>query len=189
MYWQVYLHKTSIASETMLKEYILRLKSLISTGNLEESGNSLLTQFFFDLKNGTINENNYLSRFTELDDVDVLTSLKVYKNHPDIILNYLSNSILNRRLFAINLQDTPILSDFESKIRQNIVHNLSFDEETCNSLVFRGQETTQAYNNFKQNIKVLKKDGQVKPLSDLLNLWINVKKVTKFYLCYPRIIE
>ena len=189
MYWQVYLHKTSIVAETMLRQFIQRLKILILSENFEDKWSCLLTNFFTDFRNGTINENTLLSRFTELDDVDVLTSLKIYKNHPDKILNYLSNSILNRRLFAINLQDTPISSDFESKVRLNIGQKSGFDSETCNNLVFKGQETTQAYNNYKQNIKVLKKDGAIEPLSNLLNPWINVKKVTKFYLCYPRFIE
>jgi len=189
MYWQVYLHKTSIASETMLREFVIRLQSIVGTQKSTVYSYCPLTKFFMDKESGIINEEEYLDRFLELDDIDVLSSLKFYKDHPDNILNFLSNSILKRRIFAITLQEEQISSDFEAKIRLRVVQALRFDSETSESLVFKGQETTQAYNNFKQNIKVLKKDGDIRPLSELLNVWINVKKLTKFYLCYPRIIE
>ncbi len=189
MYWQVYLHKTSISSETMLREFVVRLKTMLEASDLTLHSSCFLTKFLRDSMNGTINEDNYVERFTELDDVDVISSLKIYKNHPDIILNYLSNSILERRLFAINLQDKPFSSDFVTNLRHKIEQNLGVSASLSKSLVFKGQETTQAYNSYKQDIKVLKKDGVIVPLSELLNLWINVKKVTKYYLCYPRFIE
>lgn len=189
MYWQVYLHKTSIAAETMLKQFVKRLKTLIKEENHTAAKGCFLTNFIQMQMNGTINDDNYLEKFTELDDVDVISSLKNYKNNPDIVLNYLSNSILSRQLFAITLQDAPITSDFKLKIRQKINQSLGLGPSIGESLVFEGQETTQAYNNYKQDIKVLKKDGVIQPLSELLNLWVNVKKVTKYYLCYPRINE
>lgn len=189
MYWQVYLHKTSIASETMLKQFVLRLKEVLKEGKETEDNVPSLTKFVLQQMNGTINDDNYLDKFTELDDVDVIFSLKNYKNHPDIVLNYLSKSILDRRLFAITLQDVPLTSDFKLKIRQKVDRTLGFEPSICESLVFEGQETTQAYNNYKQDIQVLRKDGVIQPLSELLNLWVNVKKVTKYYLCYPRINE
>jgi len=188
MYWQVYLHKTSIAAECMLREYVRRLKHLLSEDSSFE-GKGRLSKFLAGRINGTITDTNYLDSFLDLDDVDVLSSLKLYKDHPDYILSYLSRSILERKLFAITLQDDPFDSDFMSKVRQNAEQDLSIAPELSRGLVFLGQETTKAYNNYKQDIKVLRKNGGITPLSEVLNLWVNVKKVTKYYACYPRLNE
>ncbi len=189
MYWQVYLHKTSIVAERLLKEYMHRLIELIKGENLGDVPDSALVSFIRKRLNGTINDNNYLETFTELDDIDVLASIKAFKNHPDQILSYLATSILKRQLFKLILQNSPISGDFINEIRQKAVKQLHFPSEMVSGLIFKGEESTQAYNNYKEDIKVLMKDSQVKPLAELLNSWINVKKVTKYYLCYPKIIE
>jgi len=193
MYWQVYLHKTSIVAERMLKEFVLRLTDLIKDNKLASRANSGLVPFLQARLSGTINDDDYLEAFTSLDDVDVLSSVKESINHPDPVLSYLSTSILNRRLHKLFLSDDPIPSDLIEEKRQNAVAVLKQHFPTHNNLeklvqklIFTGQESNQAYNNTRQTIRVLQKDGVVTPLSEVLETLINVKKITKHYLCYPK---
>ncbi len=56
-------------------------------------------------------------------------------------------------------------------------------------LFLRGKIENRAYNLEKQIINILKKDGKLKDVaraSDHLNLKTLSKKVTKFYICYPK---
>lgn len=193
MYWQVYLHKTSIVAERMLKEYVTRLHELIKEGQIKSMTSVGLVPFLEARLNGTINDNNYLEAFTSLDDVDILSSVKESIKHPDPALRYLSTSILHRRLHKLFLSDNPISSDLIAEKRQNAVVTLKeyFPnhpniENLVQKLIYQGQESNQAYNNTRQTIRVLRKDGFVTPLSEVLNTLINVKKITKYYLCYPK---
>ncbi len=187
MYWQVYLHKTSVKSERMLKELVQRIKLLIRENKFQEKDWTDLTRFLKDVQDGIINDTNYLKTFATLDDIDVMANVKLLVNHPDFIVSYLSKSILHRRLFALEMQNSPFKSDQILNTRLKVAGHLKISKDFATGLVYAGNESTQAYNNYKEDIRVLKKDGKVYPLSEVLNSWINVKKVTKFYLCYPRI--
>ena len=66
-------------------------------------------------------------------------------------------------------------------------HDLS-DEEVA-YFVFTGQIENTAYNSDSQNINVLRKNGKIVDVtkaSDHLNLKTLSKKVTKYYICYPK---
>ena len=101
MYWQVYLHKTSVAAEKMLVSALLRAKELAEKG-IELFASPALHFFLYnnitseDFKTSPICLDNY----TKLDDNDIWTSLKIWCDHPDIILSTLSKGIINRKLFV-----------------------------------------------------------------------------------------
>lgn len=62
------------------------------------------------------------------------------------------------------------------------------DEETA-YFVFSGEIENQAYDTENQNINILKKNGRlldVAKASDHLNIKALSKKVTKYYICYPK---
>ncbi len=188
MYKQVYLHKTAIVAERMMKEFVLRLKELVLNGGISDS-NQTLSNFFIDQMTGTINDTNYLDTFIELDDIDVLASLKAFKNHPDLILNYLSTSILSRRLFQIITQKTPISSDLLAEIRQNSSKVFSTDVINIDRLIFGGQESIQAIDLDNDDIKILKKNNEVISVLDCLDPIVKVRKNTRFYACFPKLFE
>jgi len=192
MYWQVYLHKTSIVAERMLREAILRIIELINSNELGETSDLGLVSFLKGRLNGTINDNNYLASFTYLDDIDVMACLKSFINHPDPILSHLSQRLLNRKLNKLILRKSPIPSDLIQDIRHKVINTIEnspshsrLTTKMIDKLIYLGEESNQAYNNYKENIQVLRKDGAVVPISEVLETLINVKKITKFYLCYP----
>ncbi|NQU34661.1 MAG: HD domain-containing protein, partial [Bacteroidetes bacterium] len=117
MYWQVYLHKTVLVAEYTIMKVLKRAKELRMNGvNLFAT-----PAFDFFLRNRISaydfkNNNEVIQNFSKLDDYDISTSMKVWTSHDDLILSTLCRSIINRKLFKIEIQKEP----FESTIVDNI---------------------------------------------------------------------
>ena len=94
MYWQVYYHKTSALAEHLLVKILNRAKQLISEGKkVEAYGNLKYFLYKTDFKIATQED---IDRFTQLDDNDVLTAIKMWQNSDDFILSYFCKSVINR---------------------------------------------------------------------------------------------
>ncbi len=184
MYWQVYLHKTSIASEQMLKRFVLRMEDLCKK-NPDTVLDCRLKNFFIDKIQGRISDENYIGRFITLDDIDIYSCLKIMNLADDPLLNILSNRILNRKLFKVVLSKEPIQSDLIESIRLKTKQTYNLKDKIIDSLLIQGQESSRAYDNIHEEIKILSKNGDVSPISDHLDVLINVKKITKHYICFP----
>src|SRR5690606_25040067 len=104
MYWQVYLHKTVVSAEMMLKKILFRARQIISK-NVEVVAASETLNFFLHQKNNDLKNN--LDIFCRLDDYDVMCTIKNWMNHPDKILSMLCTALINRDLFKIKLQNKP----------------------------------------------------------------------------------
>src|SRR5664279_1634682 len=102
MYWQVYLHKTVLCAEKMLVNIIKRAR-LVGAEALSEAFNIFLHNEF---KEEEIEK--YLDNFCLLDDYDVLSAIKNWTLHPDKILSFLCNGIINRRLLKVKYSGTII---------------------------------------------------------------------------------
>lgn len=188
MYWQVYLHKTGLVAEQLLIRVLKRAKELLALGEHLNCSEALL--YFMEHKIDTDNFNaTNLDKFSHLDDTDILSALKQWQYHGDFVLATLCGMIINRKLLTIKLKNKSIshkkLKAHFTKIKE--LWKLS-DEETA-YFVFTGEISNRAYNIDKQNINILRKDGKLKDAakaSDHLNLKTLSKKVTKFYICYPK---
>ena len=190
MYWQVYLHKTVLSAEQMLMRVLKRAKELITEGVALEAFGHL--QFFLNQpftnneKNKCkINVKDLIGNFAMLDDFDIFASLKLWKTNPDFILSHLSISILNRKLFKLELQNMPFERDIIEKIRHNV--ELKIPEGTnVDYLVFTGVESNQTYNKTKDEIKIMFKNGSVNSITESMDYELNSKIIKKHYLCYPK---
>ncbi|MBT8231171.1 MAG: HD domain-containing protein [Saprospiraceae bacterium] len=183
MYWQVYLHKTSIVAEQMLKSYLIRLKELVNSNKIGFNQSVLLTL----LRSKLSDKANILSSFIKLDDVDVYHNLKIAGNFADPILELLSKGILNRQLFKVILQKASFEEDFVNNIHSELQNKFGFNDELIEKLILTGSEKSRAYNTDYQEINILKKNGSVKPISDFLDILVNVNEITKHYMCFPKI--
>ena len=96
MYWQVYLHKTSVAYEKMLISTLLRAKELASQG-IELFASPALHFFLYNDITPTEFYSNpdCLENFIQLDDNDIWTALKVWSTHTDKVLSTLSMGMIN----------------------------------------------------------------------------------------------
>lgn len=188
MYWQVYLHKTSLAAEQLVIRVLKRAKELSSQGVTLEASQPL--QFF--LKNEiTISEfdDNCLKTFAKLDDYDIISAMKDWQHHDDFVLSNLCEMIVDRQLLKVKIKKKPIKQTFLSTQIEILKKKYNITQDEAKYFVFQGEISNQAYTRSKQNIKILYKSGKLEDVvkaSDQLNLKALSKKVTKHYICYPK---
>jgi len=188
MYWQVYLHKTGLVAENILKKVLKRAKELTLKGVYVPANKTF--SFFL---NTTVDFHNFngeiLNLFSKLDDYDVLSAIKEWSDHEDTTLAYLARSIINRKLPKIIVQKNPFSERELEKVREEFLAinpNLSSE---IDYYVFSGVVQNQAYNSDESPIKVMFKNGDVKDVvaaSDHLNLQALSKPVVKYFLCVPK---
>ena len=188
MYWQVYLHKTSLVAEQLVIRVLKRAKELSRQGVKLEASKPL--QFF--LKNEiTLNEfdDNCLDTFAKLDDYDIISAMKSWQHHEDFVLSNLCEMIIDRQLLKVKIKKKPIKEDILFTHLKSLMDKYNITEDEAKYFVFKGEISNQAYTRSKQNIKILYKSGKVDDVvkaSDQLNLKALSKKVTKHYICYPK---
>ena len=187
MYWQVYLHKTSVVAEQILIRLLNRAKELVQQG--QELTMSTALAFFVKNK---ISKDNFsqevLEMFARLDDTDIISAMKEWQFYPDIVLSKLSKMLLNRDLLKIKVR----LNDFEEqKIKrlQKLSLAKGIEEKDMKYFVFTGVMTNRAYNPGKEIIKILTKNGRVVDLtktSEAINLEPLSQVTERYYICYPK---
>lgn len=187
MYWQVYLHKTGLVAENMLVKILKRANELTSKG-IEVKASRTLSYFLKNQITDLNFDHEALLTFSQLDDYDILSAIKEWVNHDDIVLSKLSKMIINRNLLKIHIKNTPFTTSEIKQVSDAFRKQNMLSEEQHNYFVFTGKISNQAYNP-KQPIKILFNNGDVVELSkatDQLNLQSLTKPVDKFYLCYPK---
>ena len=191
MYWQVYLHKTSVAYERMLISTLLRAKELASQG-VELFASLALHFFLYNDINHTEFHNNpdCLENFIQLDDNDIWTALKVWSNHPDKVLSTLSLGMINRNIFKVENSAEPIGEDRIKELTLQISQQLGITLSEANYFVSTPSIEKNMYDPADDSIDIIYKDGTIKNIaeaSDMLNISLLSKKVKKYYLCYQRL--
>lgn len=183
MYWQVYLHKTVVASEQVLVMMLKRAQILVSKG-VELFATPALAYFL------QVQEKVSLEQFVRLDDDDILASAKVWCNNSDRVLSMLSNGLVNRRLFAVEMDHQAFLAERVDEIRSQVAEKLSVTPEEARYLVVSDSISNYAYSDMDDRITIMDKKGGTRDIaeaSDILNISVLSKTVRKYFLCYPRI--
>jgi len=189
MYWQVYLHKTTVSAEKMLIQLIRRAKHLVNEG----SDLRISPNFDFLLKNQLgipelESNTDLLEKFFELDDFDIWGGVKQWKNHEDYILRSISRMFLERRLFKVKLTNTPFSDEEINQLKQEVIKNLGISETELSYFFSWGKVSNYGYLP-EDRIYILTKNGDVIDLAeaaDLPNIQIMSKNVEKSYVCYAR---
>ena len=191
MYWQVYLHKTSVAYEQMLINSLLRAKELASKG-IELFASPALRFFLYNnidskefYRNSTCLEN-----FGQLDDNDIWTALKVWSNHSDKVLSTLSHGLINRNIFKVEISSDPVSEERMESLVDKISQSVQINKEEAVYLISTSSIEKNMYDPADDSIDIIYKDGTIKNIaeaSDMLNISLLSKKVKKYYLCYQRL--
>ena len=193
MYWQVYLHKTSVAAEKMLVSALLRAKELASKG-VELFASPALRFFLYNdiqadfFKREPICLENYI----KLDDNDIWTSLKIWCDHPDTILSTLSQGIINRKLFKVEVTENPINKERKKEILQSISNQLHITQKEAEYFLVINAIGKDMYSKEDDSIEIMYKDGDTRDIayaSDMLNISTLSKKVKKYYICRLRLSQ
>ena len=190
MYWQVYLHKTSISAERMLVALVNRARVLMNQGAEVFAGSSLRHLLGGAYReNGVIQPATLLKHYTELDDHDIWYAIKQWVNHEDVVLSNLSKWLMNRNLFRIRLTSKPATAAQIEQARKAVMDQMGVNEEEASFFYEQGEVSNAAYHDLNEPIRILTKSGQVEVLeqaSDLPNFSAMTKIVKKYYLCWPK---
>ncbi|QSE99099.1 HD domain-containing protein [Fulvivirga lutea] len=190
MYWQVYLHKTSVSAEKMLINLILRAKELTMAGKPVQASNSL--NLF--LKNDFVLDDfqadtKLITAFGELDDYDIWGAIKFWQDSEDRILAELSQKILKRDLFKIKLTNEPLTKKSLEVLRASLVDQFDLRQSEARYFFAHGEVTNKAYAPESASIEILTKKGKllnIAEAAELPNIKAISKIVKKFYLCFPK---
>jgi HD superfamily phosphohydrolase len=190
MYWQVYLHKTTIAADGVLLNALKRARHLSHHGQ-EVYATPALSYFLHQSVSGKdINSSEEsLNQFSALDDTDIIVSIKNWQNHSDKVLSYLSKAIVNRRLLKIKITNDPISPIDLQELTYEVARNHGLTNEEATYLIFEGELNNAAYQSTKEEIMIRKKSGE---LIDLGTASINYNFVsansiaTKYFVCSPK---
>jgi len=191
MYWQAYLHKTSLVAELTLTKALQRAKELLRKGIEIKCSRPL--KYFME-HNVTLEKfyNSDLDTFAQLDDYDVISALKEWQYHDDFILSSLSKMIINRDLSKVKLNSEKFPAEVLEEMTTRFVKKHQISQQEAKYFIFRGKIKNQAYSKDAEPIRILKKDKTIEDVveaSDQLNLKALSKPVTKYYICYPKQLE
>lgn len=188
MYWQVYLHKTSIAAELVLTTALKRAKELINHGTKLPCSEILL---FFMKNKITLQDftKKNLDLFSLLDDFDIVSALKSWQTNDDFILSSLSKSLINRDLPMIKLKDNEISSDEIEDLKKQLSIQKNISMQETSYFIFEGEIEIKTYDKNAEPIRILQKDKTIKNISDVSNL-LKIDSLSmpekKYYTCFPK---
>jgi HD superfamily phosphohydrolase len=190
MYWQVYLHKTTVSTEQMLIKLILRARALALKGEEIYTTPALSHFLKTDVQWADFGiDSDALQKFAQLDDYDIWACVKVWANHTDKVLRVLSGMFLNRELFKTILSNEPASEADIQQISNNITERFGVTAEDAKFLFGYGVISNAGYVSNAENILIKLKTGSVQDVaqaSDLPNIKALCQVVKKYYLCYPR---
>lgn len=190
MYWQVYLHKTAVGYEKILINTLLRAKELAKSGK-EIFATPALAYF---LRNDVddawfATHGEALEMYSDLDDSDIWSAMKVWKKSDDKILSTLATDMLDRHLFKVEVTEEAPTEEYVNDIRQHIAARMDIPLEDTRYMMSLTELGKDMYNPEDDSIGILYKDGSVKDIaeaSEILNVQLLSKKIRKYYLCYQR---
>ena len=188
MYWQAYLHKTSLVAELILTKVLKRGKELTLKGIDLPCSESL--KYFLNNKVEAVDfDNLILDKFSQLDDFDIISALKSWQNNDDFILSSLSKMIINRDLLKIKFNSEKFSKEEMTQYIDLFSQANGISNQDAAYFVFKGKIKNQAYSIEAEPIRILKKDKTIEDVmlaSDQLNLKALSKPVTKYYICFPK---
>lgn len=191
MYWQVYLHKTSVAAEQLLIKILRRAKESAQSGK-ELFCSPALHYFLYnhitsdDMTAGS----EALRQYALLDDSDVLSAIKTWMNSDDKVLALLSEMFINRRLFRGTLRDKPLTESEKKTHTSRLAQSLGIREDDAHYFYEEHISTSNTYSEKADSIDILYHDGTVKDISEaseILDLRLLTFKPQKLYLFVARV--
>ncbi len=188
MYWQVYLHKTSMVAEHMLIKIFERAKFLVTAGEELYASKALAYFLKRDIQETEVSSET-MHYFSMLDDVDIYAALKEWCSHSDFVLSRLSAMLMERKLLKISVQEEAIEPELLEKKLAKVQSKLKVSKDLASYFVFKGLMTNAAYLLNKHPIYISKKgEKKIDMETRLAPPFLNAlsKRVEKHYICFPK---
>ena len=198
MYWQVYMHKTVLSSESLLVKVLKRAKSIAMDG-IDLFATPALRFFLYNdigpeesIGSGRFTPGIIAFNFTRLDDNDIMASAKYWADHSDPVLSDLARRLINRKLLSVELQNEPFSEGRLYELRNRAEKLLQITTEMTDYYVFTNSISNLTYAPDSPEIRILLKNGAITELtsvSDIFDHKLLSERVTKYFLCYPKEIR
>ncbi len=208
MYWQVYLHKTTVAYEKTLVCLLRRAKYLAQRGD-EVFATPALRYFLYN--NVTAEhfdaDPQALANYELLDDNDIWASVKTWMGHPDRVLSLLATDLAERKIFRVEVSREPFADADVQTLQQQLADAFGVSFEDAAYLMSVNTIQKDMYDPSEEQIDILQTSHQpfllgqeqeeteleekhlvdIAEASELFNISLLSKKIRKYYLCYQRI--
>jgi len=191
MYWQVYLHKTSVAAEQHLIKILSRAKEL-ARQNTDLFCSPSLRYFLYQTvtKDMFAPESEALDQYALLDDNDVLSAIKAWIAGPDKVLSMLCRSFIDRRLFRGERIENALTEEQRNTLNKEYAEMFGVSEQDAAYLWSEHVSTSNTYSEKADTIDILYSDGTLRDIADaseILDLEALTRKPIKRYLFKYRI--
>jgi HD superfamily phosphohydrolase len=184
MYWQVYLHRTSIVSEKMVVRIIQRARELEANGRLRWLSPELKTCF-----SATVLTPEVLEQFIKLNDIDLLYAIKQWQTEPDFVLSHLAQRLMHRKLLKLAFYSEAEAPGVYHQARDSYAKRYGLTPHELGFIAFTDTVGNRAYvGNNHEPIRILRKNGTCADLlevSDMPNIQALTQPVIKKFACYP----
>jgi hypothetical protein len=200
MYWQVYLHKTVLAGDQLLRAAFRRVRQLMEAGTDVQTGAPALRFFLQHRINADqLDEPTVRRHYCNLDDTDVLYSLKRWMDADDPVLADLCRRFINRDFFRVTFlperPDDDLLATWRAQVADWLIEaGLSTSEQAHDDASYYltlDFSRHASYERSRNSIGILSRDGRVCELSEMTDT-ATVAEMTQFvekpYVCYPKAV-
>ena len=179
MYWQVYLHKTAVAAEEMLRAALERAKEL-TRGGVQLFASPQLEYFLrSEVQTSHFEEDEEcINHFLNLNDSDILCALGVWQHSEDAVLSALAGGFVNRRLFKADIFEGNVSGEALDDCREQVAAQLHIPMEATRYFVRRRFVSKEMYSANAEGIKVQMPDGAIADVSDVSHI-VRGEAVTK----------
>ena len=192
MYWQVYLHKTTVAFEKMLVNTLRRAKLLAHQGKELFASPALRYFLYNDLDAAFFeaHQEEALRNYGLLDDSDIWCALKVWMSSDDQILSLLATNLINRHIFRVEIHEEPVTQERIDEVLKILMAYYGISREEASYLISVDIIEKDMYDVNDDRIDILYRDGTIRDIADaseILNVALLSKKIRKYYLCFQRL--
>ena len=161
MYWQVYLHKTTVAYEKTLVCLLRRAKYLAQRGD-EVFATPALRYFLYN--NVTAEhfdaDPQALANYELLDDNDIWASVKTWMGHPDRVLSLLATDLAERKIFRVEVSREPFADADVQALQQQLADAFGVTFEDAAYLMSVNTIQKDMYDPSEEQIDILQTSHQ-----------------------------
>ncbi|RRD75461.1 HD domain-containing protein [Alloprevotella sp. OH1205_COT-284] len=175
MYWQVYLHKTVVAAEEVLRSALRRAKWLARRDQILFS-TPALHYFLYNHVDAErfSNDPKALDNYLLLTDADMISALNVWQQHDDKILSILAQNFMKRRLFKVEVFDGEVtdieIAQHVTRLQKEAAEALGINEEDASYFVTSKRVEKDMYSPLSEGIGILQTDDSVTDVGRLSNI-------------------
>jgi len=198
MYWQVYMHKTVLSSESLLGNVLKRAKELALQG-IDLFATPALRFFLYNNigpenigPSSLFTPGMIAANFTRLDDSDILASAKYWADSSDTVLSDLSARLINRNLLSVELQNEPFSESRLKELRDSAVEKMRISRDLIDYYVYTDSISNLTYTPDAPEVRILLKNGTIADITEVSDMFehrLLSERVTKYFLCYPKEIR